>query len=122
MSEKGAKRFAGRLDPANYSGDAQVHFGVSAPGGEPEEWSGFPERLVARLNNLGVAYELHHVSLLDIYDDTRFNSTQCRKLRDELAFLSGVVKDPTLTDLVKTVHALAGQVSSTGSRLVISGN
>ena len=122
MSEKGATRFAKRLDPTTYAGDTQVHFGVSAPGGEPEQWSGFSERLVARLNNLGVAYELHHVSLIDIYDDTRFNSTQCEKLREELAFLAEVVKDPTLTDLVKTIHSLAGRVSSTGSRLVVSGN
>ena len=117
-----AKRFHERLLPATYEKDPEVHFGVSAPGGEPQDWTGFSERLVARLVNLGVAYELDHVSLIDIYDDTRFNTGQCEKLRDELAFLGGVIQDPALTDLVATVHDLAGKVSSTGSRLVISGN
>ena len=116
------KRFEERLRPATYEKDAEVHFGVAPPGGEARDWSGFSERLVARLVNLGVAYELDHVSLIDIYDDTRFNTGQCEKLRDELALLAAVVRDPALTELLVTFDRLAGSVSSTGSRLVISGN
>lgn len=122
MSDKAASKFANRLDPATYQSDAQVHFGIARAHRDPEQWLRLPERLVARLTSLGVAYELHHIQMIDIYDDTTFKSQQCEKLQAELRFLAGVTQDPLLGDLIEKLTGLIAPALGKPLHLMVSGN
>jgi hypothetical protein len=70
-----------------------------------------PERLFGRLVNLGQAYELHLVPVIDQYSATSLNAAQCVTLADELCFLGDVTNDlaldAVLECLIPVVDALA---------------
>ncbi|MFQ5528260.1 MAG: hypothetical protein ACE5GX_18650 [Thermoanaerobaculia bacterium] len=122
MSETDGGKFANRLRRSTYEKDAQVHFGVAASHRDPETWVGLPERLVARLTSLGMAYDLHHIQMIDIYDDTTFRSQQCEKLYRELEFLAGVTKDPLVGDVLNTIAGLLKPALGKPLYLIVSGN
>lgn len=122
MNETIASQFANRLQSATYRDDAQVHFGIAEAQNHPETWVGVPERLVARLTSMGMAYELHHVQLIDIYDDTTFKSQQCEKLYLELEFLAGIVNDPALREVLNTLGRMLKPALGKPVHLMVSGN
>ena len=122
MSDKDGSKFANRLLAATYQNDNQVHFGIAASYKDPENWVEIPERLVARLTSMGMAYELHHVQMIDIYDDTTFKSQQCEKLYRELEFLAGVTKDHVLGEVLNTLAGLIKPALGKPLHLMVSGN
>lgn len=122
MKNTDGSKFANRLDAATYKSDAEVHFGIARAHREPEKWVRIPERLVARLTSMGMAYELHHVQMIDIYDDTTFKSQQCEKLYGELVFLAGVTKDPVLGDVLAKIASLIEPALGQPLHLMVSGN
>lgn len=122
MSDTDPSKFANRLDPNTYNNDAKVHFGIARSHQDPQDWVRVPERLVARLTSLGMAYELHHIQMIDIYDDTTFRSQQCEKLYEELVFLAGVTKDPVLGDVLNRIAGLLKPALGKPLHLMVSGN
>jgi hypothetical protein len=122
MSDTDNSKFANRLQPHTYQNDPQVHFGIAKSQQDPESWVGVPERLVARLTSLGMAYELHHVQMIDIYDDTTFKSQQCEKLYLELEFLAGITKDQVLGGVLNTLAGLIKPALGKPLHLMVSGN
>ncbi len=122
MSVTDGSKFANRLQPTTYQNDAQVHFGIAPSQKSPESWVAVPERVVARLTSMGMAYELHHIQMIDIYDDTTFKSQQCEKLYRELEFLAGVIKDPVLGEVLNTLAALIKPALGKPLHLMVSGN
>ncbi|MCP4202406.1 MAG: hypothetical protein GY769_10800 [bacterium] len=122
MSDHDGSKFANRLEKNTYQNDTLVHFGTAPSQRDPESWVGVPERLVARLTSLGMAYELHHVQMIDIYDDTTFRSQQCEKLYGELEFLAGVTKDALLGEVINTLAGLLKPVLGKPHHLMVSGN
>ncbi len=122
MSDTDGSKFSNRLQSATYKNDSQVHFGIAASHRDPENWVGVPERLIARLTSLGMAYELHHVQMIDIYDDTTFKSQQCEKLYRELSFLAGVTKDPLVGEVLNTLAGLIKPALGKPLHLMVSGN
>ena len=122
MGEGKTSRFADRLDSTTYENDPEIHFGIAASGRTPEDWIALPERLIARLTNLGTAYELHHVQMIDIYDDTTLRSQQCEKLYRELEFLAGIMKDPALEEALKVIAGLIKPALGKPLHLMVSGN
>ena len=111
-----------RLQSATYRDDAEVHFGIAESGKDPAKWVGVPERLASRITTLGEAYELHHLPMIDIYADTIFTTRQCENLKAELQFLSEVVSDPALNEVVGKVSALLETALAKSWRLFVSGN
>ncbi len=122
MSEAKQSKFADRLRSTTYGNDPQVHFAIAASGQDPQDWLGLPERLIARLTNLGTAYELPHVQMIDIYDDTTLRSQQCEKLYLELEFLARVIKDPALGEALDTIAGLLKPALGKPLHLMVSGN
>ena len=122
MSDSDGSKFANRLQSASYQNDTQVHFGIAPSQKAPESWVGVSERVVARLTSMGMAYELHHIQMIDIYDDTTFKSQQCEKLYLELEFLAGVIKDPVLGEVLNTLAALIKPALGKPLHLTVSGN
>lgn len=122
MTDTAPSKFANRLEPGTYKNDAQVHFGIARSHQDPEDWLRLPERLVARLTSLGVAYELHHIQMIDIYDDTTFKSQQCEKLQTELLFLGSVTKDPLLVEVISKLTGLIAPALGKPLHLMVSGN
>ena len=122
MSDAKTSRFADRLRFETYAADPQIHFGIAASGRAPDAWLSLPERLIARLTNLGTAYELHHVQMIDIYDDTTLKSQQCEKLYLEISFLAGVVNDPALAQALEALARLIKPALGKPLHLTISGN
>ena len=71
-----------------------------------------PETLFARLLNLGQAYGLHTLGLLDPYGETELNRLQAESFDQEVAFLAGIVNDPLLgphLDALREVAAFCWQ-------------
>lgn len=115
-------KFANRLQASTYQNDTKVHFGIARSQQSPDEWVAVPERVVARLTSMGMAYDLHHVQMIDIYDDTTFKSQQCEKLYAEFEFLAGVIKDPVLGDALNKIAALIKPALGKPIHLMVSGN
>ena len=122
MTDTKKNVFADRLEAATYRNDTEVHFGIAPSGRSPEKWLALPERLIARLTNLGTAYELHHVQMIDIYDDTTLRSQQCEKLFRELEFLAGVIRDPALEETLRAIAGLIKPALGKPLHLMVSGN
>jgi len=122
MTETDGSKFANRLDPNTYKSDAEVHFGIARAHRDPEDWVRLPERIIARLTSMGMAYELHLIQMIDIYDDTTFKSQQCEKLYAELVFLTGVTQDPVLKDAIAKIAALMKPALGKPLHLMVSGN
>lgn len=122
MKKTDGSKFANRLDAATYKNDAEVHFGIARSHREPESWLRIPERLVARLTSMGMAYELHHVQMIDIYDDTTFKSQQVEKLYAELVFLTDITKDPILSEALAKITGLIEPALGQPLHLMVSGN
>lgn len=122
MSDTNSSKFANRLQSDTYQNDSKVHFGIARSQKAPESWVAVPERVVARLTSLGMAYELHHVQMIDIYDDTTFKSQQCEKLYSELAFLAGVIKDPVVGEALNKIAGLIKPALGKPLHLMVSGN
>lgn len=122
MSATDGSKFANRLRKSTYENDAEVHFGIAASHREPEDWVRLPERLVARLTSMGMAYDLHHIQMIDIYDDTTFRSQQCEKLFRELEFLAGVTKDPLIGEVLNKLGGLIKPALGKRLHLMVSGN
>ena len=100
--------FSDRLDPAKYSDDETVGI-AAAPRDVPDEdvsdsqWVHISERLFGRLLALGQAYSLHYISVLDPWDETHFNGTQCQGFLEELRFLVRIVSDPALNEALESL-------------------
>lgn len=97
-----ADRYADRLGPDRYRDDPFVgvfDYDHAAPA---EAW--VPERLWRRIHALGVAYELHHLTLTDGGSEPRlFNSTQAHALLDELEFVGRLVDERLLHEHLSAV-------------------
>ena len=90
-----------RLDPATYTKDEPVGIAAVArqelPGPFPDQrWRYIPERLWARILNLGAAYELHFAQVFEPTIDTVVAAAQCDAVEEELRFLSAVIRDEAL--------------------------
>src|SRR5688572_11294151 len=82
------------------------------------------ERLLSRLINIGLAYDLHIIPLFDVYNDTFFNKQQCENLLEELEFVEQVVNDKLLLEQVNKIRELATKCIRANGRLklMIGGN
>ena len=104
-----ANRFSDRLEFSTYASEEGVGFVLARPNAEPDldAMVMIPETLVARLVGVAAAYQLHHVPMIDVYGDTRFNRVQRLSVVEELDFLAGVLRDPVAVDVVDKIRNLA---------------
>ena len=104
-----ADRFSDRLELSTYATDEGVGFVLASPDTEPDldAMVMIPETLVARLVHVANAYQLHHLPMIDVHGDTRFNRIQRQSLVEELDFVAGVLRDPIAADVVGRIRKLA---------------
>jgi hypothetical protein len=111
-----------RFDAARYANDQGVSLtlrGLPAPQGTLT----LPERLFGRAQQIGAAYELHVLPLIDYYDEVRLNKDQLKGLQDELTFIRSVVNDPLLDTYIQAVQqlVLTGVRSARNVELMVEG-
>lgn len=100
---------ADRFDAQTYADDEPVRVFRPDRYGSDDEGVWIPERLWHRLRNIGAAYQLHLLPLLDGTEDPVFlNSVQVERLLQELRFVGSTVDDPLLRGLVSSLLALSG--------------
>ena len=101
-------RFSDRLDPETYSEEEGVGFGLAQPGTSPDldAFIMVPETLAVRLERIAAAYELHHLAMIDVHGETRFNHIQRQNLALELEFISTIVRDPALLAIMGNLRRL----------------
>jgi hypothetical protein len=118
--------YSSRLDPATYVHEEPVGIAVAPasllPGPLPNGlWSYVPEPLWQRLLSLGHAYNLHFAQVAEPVIDTVLESRQCQAFQGELAFLSRVISDPAVEQVLTLLQQQATRVSRDSSlRLIIS--
>ena len=98
-----------RLDASTYSDDVQCQLRLQPdPRDEDtkpaEAW--LAERLLARLRNLALAYELPLLSRLPTSGATTYPEIQLGSIEDELAFLFRVVSDPVLLEAIAPMREM----------------
>jgi len=71
--------------------------------------AGMPERLLARLRSLGIAYELPLLSRLPDIGHVAYPEIQLQSLEDELVFLFEVVSDQALLQAVVPFRDFIGR-------------
>lgn len=96
-------RFSDRFDESTYADDEPIHILNHNYGDGPSDvW--VPERLWHRLLAIGSAYFLHYVPLLTAETKPRsFNSVQAEGVLEELEFVTEVVSDALLREVIATV-------------------
>jgi len=67
------------------------------------------ERLLARLQHLGLAYDLQLLARLPSHGQVAYPENQLPLLEDELAFLLDVISDPALLRATLPIRDLIGQ-------------
>ena len=114
-------RFSDRLEFSTYSEDEGVGFVLARPDAEPDldAMVMIPETLVARLVGVAAAYQLHHLPMINVYGESRFNEVQRQSLLEELDFVAGVLRDPAVVEAVGRIRQLAEHHG--GLDLVVSG-
>jgi hypothetical protein len=102
-------RFSDRLAFKTYSEEDGVGFGLARPDAEPDldAMVMIPETLVARLVGVAAAFQLHHLPMIDVHAETRFNGLQRQGLLEELDFIAGVLRDPAAAEAVGRIRQLA---------------
>ena len=107
----GDDRFADRLRSGRYENDPLV--GVFGYDHSTPAEASVPERVWRRLHALGVAYELHYLTLcVGETEPLIFNPPQASGLLDELGFVAKLVNDPLLMkhlDAITTVVAASAR-------------
>ena len=104
-------------------GEPTIYFGICENGSETNEYVQIPEIMVNRLNYLGCAYQLHISSMIEIYNENKFNNIQCQNLADELHFLGNVINDPLFVSVYKPVVKLLDKIkNNTSLSLNVIGN
>ena len=98
-----------RLDASTYSDDVQCQLRLQPdPRDEDtkpaEAW--LSERLLARLRNLALAYELPLLARLPTSGATTYPEIQLGSMEDELAFLFRVVSDPVLLEAIAPMREM----------------
>lgn len=90
-----ANRFSDRLEFSTYAADEGVGFVLARSDAEPDldAMLMIPETLVARLVGVAAAYQLHHLPMIAISGETRFNHVQRQSVVEELDFIAGVLRD-----------------------------
>ena len=101
-------RFSDRLNSGTYSEEEAVGFGLAQAGTSPDADAlvMVPETLVVRLGLIASAYGLHHLPMIDVHGETRFNHIQRQNLGMELEFISNVVRDPALLAIMVNLRRL----------------
>jgi hypothetical protein len=103
--------YGDRLSGSYFGNDEPIMIAL-APRGEAVDWRNeaghvwVPERLLGRLRFLAKAYELHLLAVVDLTDSTRFNHVQCQNMLDELGFISAIIHDPLISDLIANLSRL----------------
>ena len=97
-----ATRFHDRLDPATYEDDDGT---VGLFERDPEEADSLwmSERLFRRLTTIGVAYELHMLSILNDFEDITFDAIRLESLLDEIAFAAARLDDAALLPVAQSM-------------------
>ena len=115
-------RFADRLQFETYIDEPPVGLALPPPGSEPDldVMLLIPESLVARLIGLAVAYQLHHLPMVDVATGTRSNAIQRQGVIEELGFIASVVRDPALDEVILRIRFLVEDRRDLD--LVVSGN
>jgi hypothetical protein len=109
---------ADRFDLQTYVADEPVRvFRPDRYGPDDDEGVSIPERLWHRMRQIGAAYQLHLLPLLDGTTDPVFlNPAQVDQLLLELRFVGSIVDDPLLHGHVSSLVALAGLQSQGASK------
>jgi hypothetical protein len=113
------QRYA-RFDSASYADDPPV--GVAIVDDSTEEWVAWiPERLWQRILNLGSAYRLHVLGLLEGQERLELSPPQIESLLEELQFLAGTVNDDLIRGHLEALRAAATRVIGEPA-LVVAGD
>lgn len=96
------------FDLNRYKDEADVCFSIN---GDLEDNAYYlSESLCSRVKNIGQAYQLHYISMIDIYGEIKLNKTQVSSLIEELFFIKSVVNDtvidyfiPPLIELIEKI-------------------
>ncbi|WP_427110327.1 hypothetical protein [Lysinibacillus xylanilyticus] len=67
--------------------------------------------LCLRLINIGKAYELHYLPMIDIYGMTKLNKIQILSLIEELQFVNSIVNDELIEKIVPGLTELLEKIS-----------
>ena len=104
-------RFSDRLAFGTYSGEPGVGFGLARPDAEPDldAMVMVPEALVARLVAIAAGYRLHHLPMIELNGETRFNHVQRQGVLEELNFIAGVLRDPATAEVITMIRPLASE-------------
>lgn len=108
--------FADRFDAQTYADDEPVHvFRPDRYGDDDGVW--IPERVWHRLRQIGTAYQLHLLPLLDGTTDPLFlNPVQVERLQQELRFVVSIVDDLLLDGVVSSLVDLLALESQGASK------
>jgi hypothetical protein len=115
-------KYNGLFDLSRYKDEADVCFSIN---GDLEDNAYYlSESLCSRIINLGKAYELHYLPLIDIYGDVKLNKTQVSLLIEELFFVKSVVNDTIIDYFIPTLIKLLEKItrSQNEDTLWIMGN
>jgi hypothetical protein len=104
--------FLDRLDAATYRDDVVCEVRLEPDPRDEQasrvnEW--ISEKLLSRLRNLALAYELPLLSRLPVGGHVVYPEVQLASVEDELAFLFEVVSDRVLLDAIAPLHAMLGR-------------
>ena|SRR6266540_3470274 len=104
-------RYGDRLEESTYKDDEPVGAGPAQDDpGKYEGWIWIPDRLFARMQHVGKAYELHVLPRLDPYARNSLGREQVESLLDEIEFLDKVVDDPVLRVQLEQLRSVALKV------------
>ena len=116
-------RYIDRFDERTYENDAPCIIGIFGKELLDNSCLEISERLLSRLISISQAYDLHLISLFDIYNDTYLNRQQCVNLLDELDFVLRVTNDELLHDRTRKIMELTTDcIQRTDCQLLIGGN
>ena len=108
---------ADRFDAQTYADDEPVRVFRPDRYGSDDDGVWVSERLWHRLRQIGAAYQLHLLPLLDGTTDPVFlNPAQVERLVEELRFVTSIVDDPLLPGVVSSLVALSALESQGASK------
>jgi hypothetical protein len=115
--------FQDLLNIETYKDDVTIEFGICQNDKEPESYTSVPESMVSRLVNIGNAYNLHIIQLIDVYDEIHLNATQCQNMFKEMEFIATIINDPALFQGLEPVVYLLSKIEHNPSlSLKVCGN
>lgn len=93
-----------------YIDEQPIHFYKQINGEEVDSPVLIPETIFMRIKLIGQAYEMHYISMFELYDDVVFNKMQMNTLVEEIQFLQSLVDDPVMQHFLALLRNLSEEI------------